>query len=188
MSAPTPGTEIVPPVDPAVPPAADDFDKDRAMATISKLREFEKTAKAQIKELADLKASKAESERKAAEEAGNYKSLFEQAQTERAALESQLAEQTTLQERYTALTELIEKQAKSRMQALPEEIRAMKPDGDAMALLDWLGKAEIAASKLSAAPRTPGTPPGPRLGSGNGTPPDTAQIVQGKRGTIDYNL
>lgn len=42
-----------------------EFDKDRAMSTIKKLREFEKAAKAQLKELEALK--KAENDRKQAE-------------------------------------------------------------------------------------------------------------------------
>src|SRR5512138_2252045 len=43
---------------------ADDFDKDRALSTIRKLREFEKSAKSQLKELEELKA-----ERRKADEA-----------------------------------------------------------------------------------------------------------------------
>lgn len=49
----------------SLPPAAseipaDDFDKERAMATIKNLREFEKAAKAQLKELDALKSEKAQ--------------------------------------------------------------------------------------------------------------------------------
>ncbi|MFA6046181.1 MAG: hypothetical protein WC718_14450 [Phycisphaerales bacterium] len=40
----------------------EEFDKDRAMATIKKLRDFEKEAKAQLKELETLKAKQAEQE------------------------------------------------------------------------------------------------------------------------------
>lgn len=50
---------------PAVEAPADDFDKDRAMATIQKLRAFEKEAKAKIARLAELEA--AEQERAAAD-------------------------------------------------------------------------------------------------------------------------
>lgn len=46
-------------------PPEEEFDKERALATIRKLREFEKQAKAQAKELATLKA--ADEERKRAE-------------------------------------------------------------------------------------------------------------------------
>lgn len=41
---------------------SDDFDKDRALATIKKLREFEKQAKAQAKELDDLRAKTKQAE------------------------------------------------------------------------------------------------------------------------------
>lgn len=44
------------PETPPVQDAADDFDKDRAMATIHKLREFEKAAKSQLKDMDDLRA------------------------------------------------------------------------------------------------------------------------------------
>jgi len=46
-------------------PAADEFDRDRAMATIKSLRAFEKDAKAKLKRLEDLE--KAENDRKAAD-------------------------------------------------------------------------------------------------------------------------
>ncbi len=84
----------------SLPPAAseipaDDFDKDRAMATIKNLREFEKAAKAQLKELEALKAEKQQrdeaelsaaerAEKKAAELEAKYQAA--QAQLKRATL------------------------------------------------------------------------------------------------------
>lgn len=53
-----------PDIAPETDAPADDFDKDRALATIKKLREFEKVAKAQAKELDELRAA-----RKAADDA-----------------------------------------------------------------------------------------------------------------------
>lgn len=44
-------------VAPVTQEPADDFDKDRAMATIRKLREFEKTAAPQLRRLAELEAA-----------------------------------------------------------------------------------------------------------------------------------
>jgi DNA repair exonuclease SbcCD ATPase subunit len=57
-------TEAPPPVGGETPPA-DDFDKDRAMATIKSLRAFEKEAKAKIKRLEEIEA--AEEARKTAD-------------------------------------------------------------------------------------------------------------------------
>lgn len=62
----TEGTQVVLSSPPAVQaPADDEFDKDRAMATITKLRAFEKDAKAKIARLAQLET--AEQERATAE-------------------------------------------------------------------------------------------------------------------------
>jgi len=56
---------VVPPID---TPSGDDFDRERAMATIHKLREFEKTAKQSLKELDELRAKvKADEEAKLTE-------------------------------------------------------------------------------------------------------------------------
>lgn len=73
-------------------PVADDFDKERALATIKKLREFEKQAKAQAKELDELRAA-----RKAAEDA-------QLSETERLRKRTQELEQA-VQAREAALAE-----------------------------------------------------------------------------------
>lgn len=56
------GEAPVTPPTPAGEAPADDFDKERAMKTITSLREFEKTAKAQLKEFEALKAEKTKRE------------------------------------------------------------------------------------------------------------------------------
>lgn len=71
------------PTEPAVPPAdPDDFDKERAMATIKTLRAFEKEAKAKLRRLEDLE--KTEADRKQAD-----LSESERLKQELAALKSQ---------------------------------------------------------------------------------------------------
>ena len=79
--APTGGTQGDPP---APPPAAqepvDDFEKDRAMATIKSLRAFEKEAKAKLKRLEELEtqaAAQAEAEMTAAQKAEKRASELE---------------------------------------------------------------------------------------------------------------
>lgn len=106
----------------------------------------------------------AEDEAKAKQ--GEYQALAEQ----RAA---RIAELEPVAEQNTRLQELMERQIKDRLKNLPEEIRAMQPDGDVLARFDWLSKAEAAAAKLQAA-RSPGTPPGPK---GNGAAPSGAIVA-----------
>ena len=70
---------------------ADDFDKDRAMATIKQLRAFEKDAKAKIKRLQEIEA--AEEERKSADlsELEKTRKALEKLQVEHATAQTQLA-------------------------------------------------------------------------------------------------
>lgn len=67
---------------PAGGDVSDDFDKERALSTIHKLRAFEKEAKARLKELDDLKAAQAAAAKQAAEASGEYRRLYEQTQAE----------------------------------------------------------------------------------------------------------
>ena len=80
-------------------PVQDDFDKARAMATIAKLREFEKQAKQQAKELDELRAA-----RKASEDATltETERLRKRTQELEAAVK---AREAALEEREAAITE-----------------------------------------------------------------------------------
>lgn len=104
------GTSDTPPAGKTDQPAAGDagkgddesFDKERALATIKKLRENEKAAKDVAKELADLKAEKAERERKEqadAEAQAKARGEFEKlAEAEKARAEKALADLTAERE------------------------------------------------------------------------------------------
>lgn len=177
MSDPTPDQQPgTPPTEAQNPPAEPMIPKSRFDEINTKLRKLEADA-----------AKREADQRAAAEQAAAAKGEFEKLATERGARLAQIeAEHTAQSERYTALVELIEKQARGRIQALPDEIRAMKPDGDVVTLLDWLGKAETAAAKLTAQ-RTPGTPPGPR-GAGGTTPAAPVDIRAAKATSLDYSL
>lgn len=167
-------------------PSAETKNTDPAEPMIPKSRFDEINQK--LRRLESEAAQRDAEQRQRADQEAAAKGEFEKLATERAQRLAQIEpEHTALTERYTALVELVEKQAQQRIRALPEELRALKPEGDVTTLLDWLGKAEAAAAKLTS-PRTPGTPTGPR-GPGNETPtgiaPDVAAL---KRATNDYVL
>lgn len=170
MSEPTPqpagnpaSTDPTP--SPAQPPAssAATFTQDQLNAAIA---EEKRKWKAQQDAAAD-KARK-DAEEKAAAEKGEFEKLATDRATRITALE---AEQAGAAERVAAYEAEMERQIKARLRSLPEEIRAMAPEGDTLTRFAWLDKAEQAAAKL-AATRTPGTPPGPR-GTG-AAPPSSA--------------
>jgi hypothetical protein len=128
--------------------------------------------------LAELKRKDAEREakeraetEKRAKEQGQYKELVEAKDRELGELKPQVESATA---RTKALEEVMEAQVKERAKALPDELRAMMPDGDVLAQFAWLGKAEAAAAKLQIA-RSPGTPPGPR-GSGAQSSPGAVDM------------
>jgi hypothetical protein len=126
-------------------------------------------------------AAKAEADKQAA-----ARGEFEKLATERGVRVLELESETAkTSERIAAYEAEMERQIKVRLRPLPDEIKAMAPDGDALARYAWLEKAEAAAQKL-AATRTPGTPGGPR-GSGaqpavNGAGAD--DLKQAKRAQV----
>lgn len=92
------GAEDTPPSDPPanppppanLPPSDDEpFDKDRALATIKKLREGERQAKAQAKELDDLRAKVKAAEDAQLSEQDRLKKEAEEAKAEAARLKSE---------------------------------------------------------------------------------------------------
>lgn len=141
--------------------------------------------------LADLRRKEQEREQQArqeterrAKEQGQYKELVEAKERELGELKPRVE---TLQERVKSFETVMETQVKARLTALPEEIRAMLPQGDVLAQFDWLAKAEAAAAKL-ARERSPGTPVGPR---GTGAMPaltPEADAVARKRASSDYGF
>lgn len=113
---------------------------------------------------------------------GEWEALASQ---RKADLDRTQAELERRDERLAALSEEMDKQAKARVRALPDEIRAMAPEGDVLALYAWLTKAEAAAAKLAPKPAT-GTPPGPR---GNGAAPMSTpdDLIARKRASGGYD-
>jgi hypothetical protein len=107
---------------PVIEPIADDFDKDRAMATIEKLRLIEKNAKVQAKELAELKA---EREQRATAELSETERLKKQ-------LADALARETAAASRLQA--ELVKSAAQSAALALQTPFASADALSDAVAL------------------------------------------------------
>jgi len=71
-------------------PADDDFDKERAMETIRKLRDVEKNARLQARELADLKAKNQEREQAELSETDRLKKQLADAQQRESATQARL--------------------------------------------------------------------------------------------------
>ena len=103
---------------PAASADGDEFDKDRALATIRKLREFEKTAKAQTKELEELRARvQAEEDAKLSEQEKVQKRLQE--------LEARLAETETEKSKREA--ELLSERRRGKVIAAAVTANALDP-------------------------------------------------------------
>lgn len=86
----TPPPTSTPPV--VEPPTPEPFDKERALATIGKLREFEKTAKAQAKELEELRATQKAANDAKLSDLEKAQANAQALEMKTAALESQLAQ------------------------------------------------------------------------------------------------
>lgn len=95
--------------------------------------------------------------------AGEFQTVAEERLRRAETAETEL---TTLRELHQQLVEQIRKETQAEARTLPEELRAMMPEGDdVLAQRQWLEKAKKAAEKLGVQ-RSPGTPAGPR-GNGN---------------------
>jgi hypothetical protein len=131
----------------------EEFDKDRALATIRKLRENEKATKAQLKELADLKAAQAAAEEKRLKETGDYQKIAEDAQKKVAELEPHKARADEAEE---ALNELLAEQRKD----LPAHVAELLDGKSPAAQLKWIAKHRAELAKP--------TPPNINAGGGAG--------------------
>lgn len=143
----------------------------------------------ELKKLREWQQAQERERQAAAEKAAAERGEWEKVATDRQQKISDLeAKLTPATERLSALEAEIARQVQKRVRALPAEIREMQPDGDVLALLSWVDKAEAAAAKLAPA-TTAGTPSGPR---GTGTAPrtdtDAASLLAQKRASGDYSL
>lgn len=94
------------PQDPTGQDPEGDFDKERALATIRKLREFEKTAKGQLRELETLKAQATEAERAKLSETERLRAEAEEAKSAREKAERKAQERITRAEALTIASRL----------------------------------------------------------------------------------
>lgn len=144
-----------PPIASDVQATEEEFDRPRAMATIQKLREFEKTAKSQLaafeKSQADAAKTASAAERTRLAEQGEYKKLAEDAEKRAAELEPHKAKA----ERYEAsLTKLL---AKER-EGLPKHILTLLDKLDPADQLDYIAEnRETLSPKQTPPPNINGT-------------------------------
>lgn len=144
------------------------FDPERAQATIEKLRAEIKTLKPVAteaerlkQERADAEAAQAEAQRKAAEEQGKFKELYE---AETAKVTNSTNELTAAQEKLTRYDSLLAADIDNRIKGWPEEIAALIPSGDsvdALTKMEAISKLEPAAQRLMKAPAPGGNGAGP---------------------------
>lgn len=129
----------------------------------------EERRKADEKRKADEARARAQAAEEAAAKAGEWQTVAEQ---RKAAAEAAQAERDRLQAERDDLAAVVERTIKARLKSLPDELAALAPEGTPAQRLAWLENAEKAAAKLNAgaAPRTPGTPSGPRGIGGQQTP------------------
>lgn len=147
------------------------------MVPKSRLDQLNNELKALRAEQAQAQKERDEAARKAAEEQGKFKELYEGAQTQVAALapKAELADK---------LAEMVAAQLKAEVDGWPEEVKAILPTDptDILAFMDAVGKARPLAQKLSTAPTPPpaGNGRGPKP-AGPKAKPAPAPVVDVKR-------
>ena len=126
----------------------------------TRLDQLNNELKALRAEQAQAQKERDEAARKAAEDQGKFKELYEGAQTQVANLASKA-------ELADKLAEMVAAQLKAEVDGWPEEVKAVLPTDptDILAFMDAVGKARPLAQKLSTAP----TPP--PAGNGRGPKP-----------------
>lgn len=191
------GTTTTPPnAAPGTPPAPgapgsgqggdDEFDKDRAMKLIEKLRGEEKRAKEQDKELARLAAKLQEFEDAKLSEKDRLEKRATQLDTDLKAAKAELEVQTA---RAGKLSEMMSGWLTAEIKAWPAEVKALDPgEDDLLARLAWVEKARPLAQKLLTPtapppPKEPETPPPPTEPAPKGNPP-SPKPTSGVKGEI----
>lgn len=172
MTDPTPDTTgQVPVIQPVASqaPATNDAELAEARREAAKYRT----------ELRKLQEAQEATQREAQERQGQYQQLYE---TEKAKAEGL----SSVAERAAALEGLIASLVKDERAGLPEEFRALIPDGPPEHQLDWIVRAKKALPKI-APPAA--SPPGPRgTGGGIGTAPSEADLIARKKASGGYSL
>lgn len=186
-ATPSGDTEVVVTPEVPQPPAGTTFTQDQLNAAIAKEKRIWQQ---QQKDAADKARQAAEEEAKVKQ--GEFQALAEQRAARIAELEG--ADRAKA-ERLGTLEQEITTQVEARVKLLPAEIVDMKPEtDDPLVLYRWLPRAEAAAKKLAETPepapppRNPGTPPGPRGGSGIVTTTTTpTDAIAAKRASGGYD-
>ena len=147
------------------------------MVPKSRLDQLNNELKALRAEQAQAQKERDEAARKAAEEQGKFKELYEGAQTQ----VTTLAPKAELADK---LAEMVAAQLKAEVDGWPEEVKAVLPTDptDILAFMDAVGKARPLAQKLSTAPTPPpaGNGRGPKP-AGPKAKPAPAPVIDVKR-------
>jgi len=123
----------------------EEFDKERAMATIRKLRESEKTGKAALKELETIRAEKVKADEDALKKQGDWQKLAEDAQAKLKELEPHKAKA----EKYeAALSKLLASQRKD----LPAHVLKLLDKLDPAEQLEYIAENREALVPNKASP------------------------------------
>lgn len=168
---PTPATTTTTVVTPpaaaaaAQEPEEEAFDKDRALATIRKLREGEKTSKAQAKELEELRAKVKAADDAKLSETERLANEAQEAKIKAERLEADLREERTLGAVEREATKLQFSNPAVAYRLLDRSKIEYGDDGkpkNVATLLEALAKEEPYLIKSSTNGTTPGNPPGPK--------------------------
>jgi len=149
---------------PSIEPPADDKHAAGLRRELVRHRDEAKTLREQ---LATLQAAETERQRKAAEEKGEYKRLYEESAAKVEALTGQVTELTSFREQ---VEQAAEARRIERLEALGDEWRADIPDDATGAELDrLLAITEKAKARVTAAATTaPADPPKAKVPAGTG--------------------
>lgn len=150
--------------------------------------ELDRVVQQRLAEEKDRAKKAVQKDKEAADEAARLKAgEFETLATERGAKVTTLEQQVeTLTAQLKTYQDAIAAQLTERVKALPEELRALDPDGDPVARLAWLVKAEAAAKKLAPTATTTtvttGTPRGAAsIATSSGSNATAAEVEARKR-------
>lgn len=121
-------------------PAEEPFDKERAMATIAKLREHEKRAKQLERELAELKTAEDKAKEDALAEQAQFKQLADKRADKIVELSKQLEQIEPLTQERDQLAAVVSDLVKQQRDGLPEHVIELLEGKDVVEQLAWITK------------------------------------------------
>lgn len=141
-------------------PVEEPFDKERAMATIAKLREQEKRAKQLERELAELKTAEDKAKEDALAEQAQFKQLADKRADKIVELSKQLEQIEPLTQERDQLAAVVGDLVKQQREGLPEHVIELLEGKSAVEQLAWITKHRETLTGRTGGPTTgvPGLP------------------------------